>query len=294
MNNPAGKTPRKSRLAKKYGDWALVTGASSGIGRAFARQIAAAGMNVVIVARRERALDALRAEIEKHHGVSVRVVVADLTSPESTARILEATRDLDIGLMIPNAGMEITGEFISTDLAAQEDLLRLNILSPLELTHAFARQMARRRRGGILLLASTFAFQGVPYVANYAASKAYILHFGEALSHEMKRHGVDVTVLAPGMTRTEMPAKMPVDFSRIPMKSMAPEAVARFGLKRLGRQPVAVPGMMNRMFAFMNRLMPRSAPVNMFGGMLKKALKGEARLKELPRAEQHPASGGGR
>ena len=276
MNSTAKSSAAPTALQAKYGDWALVTGASAGIGRALARQIAAQGMNVAIAARRESALAALKAELEGEHGVRVRAIAADLSAPDSHARILEATEDLQIGLLIPNAGREITGEFIATDLQDNIDLVHLNILSPLALSHALGRRMAQRGRGGILLIASTFAFQGVPYVANYAATKAYVLQFGEALAHEMARHGVDVTVLAPGMTRTEMPARMPVDFSRIPMRSMAPETVARFALARLGRGPLAVPGGMNRAFAFMNRLMPRSAPVRMFGGMLRKALTEKA------------------
>ena len=279
MNKSANPARRKKARFSRYGEWALVTGASSGIGRALAREIARGGMNVVLVSRQEDALNGLKQELEKKHGISARVIVADLAQEPSYRQLIEATKDIEIGLLVPNAGMEITGEFIATDLDKNLDLLRLNMLSALALAHGYGAQMAKRKKGAILFLSSTFAFQGVPYVASYAASKSYILLLGEALAYEMARHNVDVTVLAPGMTRTNMPANMPVDFSRMPMKSHSPEYVARFGLRKLGRKYVAVPGIINRIFAFQNRLMPRSFPVKMFGGMMKKALTGKARLK---------------
>ncbi len=262
-----------AEFTEKYGPWALVTGANAGIGKAIANELASRGINIIGVARRQVLLDQLQEELEEDYGVEVRTIRADLTDPDSISKIELLTSDLDIGLVVPNAGIELSGAFIDSTLAANEHLLRLNVVAPMQLAKMFGAKLAARGRGGILFVSSLFAYQGIPWVANYAATKAYILSLGEALHVEMKPHGVDVTVLSPGLTDTDMPANMPVNFSKIPIFKQHPEQVARIGIKALGRKATVVPGLLNKFYAWENRLLPRSFPVALFGFLIRHAFR---------------------
>ena len=207
----------------KYGPWALVTGANAGIGKAIAHELAARKLNIVAVARRQHLLDALKDELEERYGVEVRTLAMDLTEPDAVDKIDRATQDLVIGLVVPAAGMAIADEFTTTTLERNTLIARLNMIVPMQLVHVFANKMAQRQRGGVLFISSLFAYQGIPYVANYAATKAYIITLGEALHVELKKHGVDVSVLSPGLTDTDMPANMPLNFSKLPMFYQSPQ-----------------------------------------------------------------------
>jgi short-subunit dehydrogenase len=265
-----------SEFTEKYGPWALVTGASAGIGKAIATELAARGINIIGVARRQVLLDQMQQELMGEHGIQVRTIRADLTDPESISKIELLTSDLEIGLVVPNAGIEISGAFISTSLDDNDRMLQLNVQAPMQLAKVFGKKMARRGRGGILFISSLFAYQGIPWVANYAATKAYILSLGEALHVEMKRHGVDVTVLSPGLTDTAMPASMPINFTRIPLFKQQPQQVARAGINALGRKATVVPGLLNKFYAWENRLLPRSLPVALFGFLIRRAFRKES------------------
>lgn len=267
----------KTTNLTKYGPWALITGASSGIGRELAKQVAQHGLNVVAVARRQSRLDELSSDLTKQYRVKVRTVHADLREPDAIRTITTATEGLEIGLAILNAGAEITGSFIQGDEQAHLQLAQLNAVAPMHLAHLYGRQMAKRGCGGLMFVSSLFAYQGVPYVAHYAATKAYLLSLGEALHVELKPFGVDVLVLSPGLTTTEMTANMPVDFSKLPMIPQMPEQVARVGLRALGRKATVVSGMVNKIMAWGNRLLPRSAPVSLLGFLLGRAIKDVAR-----------------
>ena len=262
-----------NRFQKKYGPWALVTGASSGIGKEIATELAARGLSVVIVARRKHLLDELKQTLTQKYNVEVRVIQADLTEADAVNRIEAATRDLDLGLIVPNAGVEVSGEFVHTDPQRNNNLAQLNMLAPMQMANVFGRKLAKRGGGGILFTSSGFGYQGIPYVANYAATKAYILTLGEALHVELGRYGVDVTVLSPGLTATAMPANMPIDFKKIPMVAMSPAKVARVGLNALGRKATVVPGLLNKIYVWENRLIPRTWPVALFGFLIRRALK---------------------
>ncbi|MEE8244972.1 MAG: SDR family NAD(P)-dependent oxidoreductase [Pseudomonadales bacterium] len=261
---------------EKYGPWALVTGASSGIGAEFARQIAADKVSVVIVARRQERLNRLAEEIRGRFDVNVKVVVADLTADSGIEAIKRETEDLEIGLLVNNAGREDSGNFLDTPVEAALDTLNLNTKAPLELTHHFARRMADRGKGGIIFLSSIVAFQGVPYIANYAATKAYNLIFAESLAAELKRHNVDVVAAAPGFTDTELSPDF--DFTGLPMKPMSPPAVVRIALGALGRRNVAVPGMVNKaLYYFGKYLLPRVANTASFAKVFRAVLRGKLR-----------------
>lgn len=267
----------KTTNLTQYGPWALITGASSGIGRELAKQVAQQGLNIVAVARRQSRLDELSSDLIRQYQVKVRTVQADLREPDAIRTIATATEDIEIGLAILNAGAEITGAFVQGDEQAHLQLAQLNAVAPMHLAHLYGRQMAKRGRGGMIFVSSLFAYQGVPYVAHYAATKAYLLSLGEALHVELKPCGVDVLVLSPGLTTTEMTANMPVDFSKLPMVPQMPEQVARVGLRALGRKATVVSGIMNKMMAWENRLLPRATPVSLLGFLLGRAIKDDAR-----------------
>ena len=264
-----------------YGKWALVTGASSGIGKAISLQLAKQGVNLVTVARNQQNLQLLQTELE-NTGIEVLSISADLSQPGSSTEINNKTAHLDIGLLVANAGIENTGEFIDTPIQNEQNLLALNVNSPMELSHIFAKRFAKKGKGGILLLSSLFGYQGVPQVANYSASKAYVLSLGEALNVELKPLGIDVTVLSPGLTQTTMTQNMIVDFNKIPITQHQPEVVARVGLNALGKKATVVPGFINKFYAWENRLIPRSWPVKLFGFLMKRAIKVKNTLEAAP------------
>ena len=260
---------------EKYGRWAVVTGGSAGIGLAFANQLAAAGHNLVLVSRNQTRLDRAEQSIRAKHRVEVKTLAADLTDEGALDRLYDFTRDLDVGMAILNAGVETSGHYTKTSIEIHRGLVDLNVRVPMEMAHTFGERFVRRGRGGIVFVSSLFGYQGVPLVAGYSASKAYILSLGEALSVELKRFGVDVTVLSPGLTDTDMPAAMPINFSRLPIPNMTPEKTARAGLRALGRKISVVPGLINNIYVWENRLLPRSTPIRMFGWMVRMAFKKE-------------------
>lgn len=272
----------------KYGTWALVTGGSAGIGLAFAEELAARGYNLVLVARGPAALGASARTLTAKHGVQVETLAIDLTEVGASASLHEQTKARDIGLVVLNAGMETTGHFTKVPAEAHRSLIELNVQAPAQLAARYGADMVARGRGGIVFVSSLFGYQGVPLVANYAASKAYILSLGEALHVELKPHGVDVTVVSPGLTDTNMPAQMPVNFRKMPITKHKPAAVAKIGIAALGRKASVVPGFVNKIFAFENRFIPRLWPTRLFGLLLRNALhrERESELLILPATRQ--------
>src|SRR4051812_34213187 len=195
-----GVPPMRHIDKDTFGPWAVITGASSGIGKEFARQLAASGLNLVLVARRLSALEALGSELAKAFNISYRAVELDLSSDDFLEQIEEVTRDLDIGLVISNAGTMMAGDFLTIAQQSWQQFLRLNVKAHLDLAHHFGQHLAQRKRGGLLLVSSTAGLQGIPFSAEYAAAKAYVLTLGEALHIEFQRTEVHVTVLLPGAT----------------------------------------------------------------------------------------------
>jgi short-subunit dehydrogenase len=238
-----------------YGSWALVTGASAGIGETFARRVAAQGVNVALVARRGERLRALAAEIERAHGVRTRVVVQDLEADDAADRIAEQVRDLEIGMLVNNAGFSAVGRF---DRVPREKLLamiRVNCLAVTALTHAFLPAMQARRRGAIVIVASVAGYQPLGLSATYAATKAFDLMLGEALWAENRTTGVDVLVLSPGPVETEFQAVA----GETPHAGASPESVVDAAFGALGRKPSVVAGPFNKVRAWSVRLVPRAA-----------------------------------
>lgn len=243
------------------GQWALVTGASSGFGVDFARQLAARGAQLVLAARRAEPMQALARELASQYGTVCEVESVDLSQP-GAAHALKATLDargIRIDILINNAGYGLWGPFLEQPLARTLDMMQLNMVALTELTHAFAHDMAQRGRGKILLVSSIGAYQATPTYAAYAATKAYVLLFGEALHEELGPKGVTVTVLSPGISATSFLAvsgQRATLYQRLLMMQSA--AVVRIGLRALDRGRASiVPGWLNALTAFGNRFMPR-------------------------------------
>jgi short-subunit dehydrogenase len=255
---------------KRFGPWALVTGASSGIGKEFARQIAASGINVVLVARREDLLKEVGVEFSKRYGVEHRVVVLDVSREDFIGQLASATDDLDIGLVVSNAGTGNPGEFLKLDRQLLQATLRLSTMAHLDISHHFGAKLAKRRRGGLILAGAMGAENGVPFMANDGAAKAYVHSLGEALHYEFKPLGVYVTVLTPGVTNTAVLEKFGIDPKTMSMKPMSVEQCVSEGLSGLLKnRSRIVPGRLNRI---MNALMPASLARKIEADILGKGL----------------------
>jgi len=237
--------------------WAIVTGASSGIGSEFVRQLASAGCNVVLVARREKRLNALAQELKAAHAVQTRTLVLDLLSPEATERLADAVADIDIDLLVNNAGFGDYGRFAEIDNQRASRMVQLNIHSLVQLSHRFLPDMLTRKQGAIINVASTSAFQAVPFMSLYAATKAFVLHFSEGLWAETRKQGVTVQALCPGFTRTEF-----FDEASLPASAAfavtTVEHVVTNSLKALKkRRPCTVPGWASYFLTLSNRFVSR-------------------------------------
>jgi uncharacterized protein len=184
---------------------ALITGASSGIGAVFAKDLAAKGYSLALVARRQEKLEQLAAELTDRYGCKIEILVQDLTEPDAAVKVHEAlaAKDWRVDLLINNAGFGGFGEFTKSDRAEVLNMIQLNISSLVDLTYQFLPEMQSRRQGQIINVASIAAFQPMPYVALYAATKAFVLSFSEALWAENAQTGVRILALCPGPTRTE-------------------------------------------------------------------------------------------
>jgi len=255
---------------QRFGPWALVTGASSGIGKEFAQQIAASGINIVLVARREDLLKEVGVEFSKRYGVEHRVVVLDVSREDFIRQLASATDDLDIGLVVSNAGTGNPGEFLKLDRQLLEETLRLNTMSHLDIAHYFGGKLAERRRGGLILVGAMGAENGIPCMANDGGAKAYVHSLGEALHYEFKPLGVYVTVLAAGVTNTAVLEKFALDPKTMPMKPMSVEQCVSEGLSGLVKnRSRIVPGRLNRI---LNALVPASLARKMDADLLGKGL----------------------
>src|SRR6266699_5634203 len=264
---------KKMRVAldrKRFGPWALVTGASSGIGKEFARQIAASGIHVALVGRREPLLRTVGAECTQASGVQHRIIPLDLSEPDFLPVLADATRDLDVGLAVSNAGTANPGEFLKLDRQLLQATLRLNTTSHLDIAHYFGRKLTERRRGGLILVGAMGAENGIPCIANDGGAKAYVHSLGEALHYEFKPLGVYVTVLAAGFTNTAVLDKFGLDPKTMPMKPMSVEQCVSEALSSLRRnRSKVIPGRLNRI---LNALVPASLARKIEADLIDKAL----------------------
>jgi len=253
----------------------LITGASSGIGEAFARKLASRGRNVLLVARSEDKLIALCNELGRINRIRAQYVAIDLAKPESPECLFAEVekRELVIDMLINNAGFGSMGEFAKLDLARELNMIDLNIKSLVDLTYRFLIPMRSRKQGTIVNVASTAGFQPVPFMATYAATKAFVLSFSEALWEENRPHGVHVMALCPGVTETNF-----FDAAQIQMPPMrvaqTPEEVVDTALSGLARKKShIVSGWSNFLMIEAERLVPRSFVVKMAGSVLRSHFK---------------------
>lgn len=254
---------------------ALVTGASTGIGAAFAETLASRGTDLVVVARDEARLEGLAAKLGRDHGVDVRVLPADLVDPAGLRRVEEAVDgDERLDLLVNNAGFGTIGDFAALDPEGEEREIRLNVIALVRLARAALPGMLRRRRGAIVNVSSMAAFQPAPYNATYGATKAYVNSFTEALAEEVRGSGVRVQVLCPGFTRTEFQERAGIDATNVPALAwMEPSEVVAASLDGLRRGAVVVvPGFGNRAATALTGVLPRRLVTRALGMSAKRLL----------------------
>jgi uncharacterized protein len=253
------------------GKWGLVTGASAGIGVALARELAAGGANLVLTARRRDRLTALAAELVAAHKIRAEVCIADLAQPGGPGEVFAFTEGMHIGvdLLINNAGFGKYGEFHKVPVERLLDMVQVNVRAVVHLTHLYLPGMVARRRGDILILASTAAFQAVPYITTYAATKAFDLLFAEGLAEETRPYGIRVCALCPGSTESEF-----LQVAGQPHHTRRPEEtaekVARVGLAALaaGKSSV-ISGLANWLGAESERFVPRRIVTRLAGSLFR-------------------------
>lgn len=254
-------------------DVTAITGASSGLGEGFARALAAEKRNLLLVARREDRLAALATELAERHGIHAEVLALDLAEPEAAAKLGAAAdaAGLVIDQLINNAGFGLRGAFAELDRERQRQMIALNCTALVELCHQVLPGMIARRRGGILNVASSAAFQPGPWMAVYYATKAFVLSFSEALHEEVRAQGVRVAALCPGPTRTEFGDVADMNDSALFKRLAAgPDGVVRDGLAALaGNQAVKVSGALNSVMAQSIRFTPRLLARRIAGSLQK-------------------------
>jgi short-subunit dehydrogenase len=256
-----------NRLKNNYGSRALITGASSGIGLELAERLAEAGFSLILNSRRVEELEKVKKLLHLKYNTAVVLVPADVSTQEGINDVIKAAEAIDVGLFIASAGFGTSGEFIKSAIDEELNMLRVNCEGLLKLTHHFAREFAKKKRGGIILMSSMVAFQGVPFAAHYAATKAYVQSFAEALAIELKPYGVDVLAAAPGPVKSgfRSRANMKMDMA------LTPEQIGAPILKALGRKTTVLPGFLTKLLVYSLRTVPRWGKVRIMklvmGGM---------------------------
>jgi hypothetical protein len=250
-----------SKLANRYGPWAVITGASAGIGAEFARRVAERGVNVVLVARRRDRLEELASTIEDMYRVEARVAPVDLAARDVVEVLQPALADIEVGLLIHCAGFGSSGPFLDMDLGVQESMINLNCRAPALLTHEIVQGMRERGRGGVIYVSSVNGFCAARGMANYNATKAYGLLFAEGLAEELRPYGVDVQALCPGGTLTEFQRVAGLDTRNFgPLAKLmftSPAFVVSRSLRALGHRVTVIPGVLNKLTVLTMRLVPR-------------------------------------
>lgn len=254
---------------KKYGPWAIITGASSGIGKEFAEQLAKMNFNLVLVARRKELLSELGTVLSNKYLISYLSLQVDLSQPGSVKSIIDQTSQLDIGLLISNAGAGKPGKFLDFDEKQLLKIIQLNTVTHLSLVHYFAKRFKKRGTGGILLTGAMGASDGIPFMANESGTKAYVKAFGLALNSEFKKKGINVTVLETSPTNTPVFTDLGLKRSDFPLKPLSVQKCVYEALLALKKnRATIIPG---RKFRLMNMLIPSGISRNMMGRTFKKS-----------------------
>ncbi len=257
---------------EKYGNTALIAGASEGMGAAYAHALAAKGMDLVLIARRKDLLETTAAQIAAQFGVKVMPVVCDLGAPDATAQIVSAIGDTEIDFLVYNAALSYIGPYLATSVSTHNNIAAVNMLTQLSLLHYFGGQMVKRRKGGIVVMASIAGFQGSGYLSTYAATKAFNRVLAEGLWYEWRPHGVDVITCCAGATATPNYINTkPGKASALEPKPQLPEQVVEECLKRIGTAPVFISGTGNKLVSFlMQHIFSRKKAIEMISDGMKK------------------------
>lgn len=273
------KMKRPRRFVDRYGPWALVAGASEGLGAAFARALASHGMNLVLIARRKRMLDALASEYRQLYHIEVLCLEIDLSMPDFLTRLLSSLSGLEVGMVVYNAVFAPVGEFDSLDPADLLRVVQVNIASPVALVRSLLPPMIGRKRGALILMSSLAGNQGSPRLATYAASKAFNTVLAEGLWHELKGRGIDVLVCCVGAVRTPGYAK--TAGSDAPGTLDADFVIERT-LHALGRGPRVIPGFVNQVANWvLSRIVSRRMAIGIMAGSTKDLAADAGQQKEM-------------
>jgi uncharacterized protein len=271
------------RVESKYGPWALILGASDGVGAAYAETIAASGINVVLLARRKQLLDELAAGIHERTGAQTRTIALDLTDAGVVESIIAQTADLEVGLLVYCAGADPDyRRFLDNELAAAEGMLQRNCVVPMQLAHHYGRSMVARGRGGIIILSSGAAFVGAANMAVYGATKAFDMIFAEALWTELKEHGVDAVGVVLGETDTPALRKLRHERGLAgpdePVAGAAtPDEVVHDSFAMLGKGPTCMAGKQIRRGARLINPIPRGTLVRIFAWAGRRSMGSDAK-----------------
>lgn len=257
----------KLRLRNAFGEWALITGVSSGIGFELASLLVDAGFNLVIISRNEDHLLKAEKQLLKIEKTKIIPIAADLSDKAGIDEIINKTKELIIGLIILSAGYGTSGLFIDNSIHTEINMLRVNCESVISLAHYFSQKMALKGRGGIILLSSMVAFQGTPYAANYAATKAFIQTFAEGIANELKPKGIDVLAAAPGPVKSSFALRANMKMNM----ALDPKEVGIPILKALGNKTTVIPGFLSKLLVYSLRTVTRNVKIKIMakvmGGM---------------------------
>ena len=260
----------KSKFLKKYGTWAVVTGANDGLGKQFAMQLAEIGFNLVLVARRKNLLDDLSERLNATYKVDCISIDLDLSANDAVASLYEKTSHLDIGLIVAAAGFGTSANLIEADIKVEKQLIDLNCRCLMEMSHVYGKKFTAQKKGGMILISSLLGFHGAFGTANYAASKAYVQALGEGLYFELRKHNVDVLTVAPGPINTGFAEAAGMNF----MLALKPEEVAKESLASLGRQITLLPGFLTKfLYLSLFILLFRNLKVMVMGLVMKTKIK---------------------
>lgn len=251
--------------SKRYGPWAVVTGASSGIGRALSIELARAKINLVLVGRSVAALDRLAAELSQNQGIECRVVMFDLAEENCIEVLQRATGELNVGLLIASAGFGTSGSFVGSPIDQELEMLNVNCRALMALSWYFGGRFAQRGCGGLILIGSIVGFQGTPWAAHYAATKAYVQVLAEGLGRELRSKGVDVLPVAPGPTNSGFAARANMKMGA----SLDPTRIAPEILNSLGRKSTVLPGFLSKLLVYAMLPLPRWARISIMGSVMR-------------------------
>src|SRR5215213_6296408 len=261
----------KADFTARYGPWVIVAGASEGLGAAYAEELAARGLSLVLVARRAELLQSLASNLSTKYNAETKIIPLDLSAADAVEQIAENTKDVEVGSLVYNTAFSAIGPFLERLIEDHLKEINTNAFTPLKLIYLFAEHMLARGRGGIVLMSSLSAFQGSAYISTYAATKAFNIVLAEGLWEEWRERGVDVLVCVSGAVKApNYVASEPEQTGGLGDMTMNPDQVVREALNALGKGPYIIPGRMNRISSIiMRHLLPRKAAVKFMGRILK-------------------------